>query len=136
MASKQALAITRIILQQYFTPIITIIGCFTNIINLIVLSNWKLKSSTNFYLKALSVIDMFFLLCGLLHCLDIIIEWICKIDLFMILKPIFQAGATSLNNLAVWTVCIFTIERYIVGMFIQSTFSLTEYHKLWKKYYL
>ena len=116
MASKDALIFTRIIFQQYFTPVITIIGCFTNILNLIVLSNWHLQSSTNVYLKALAVLDMSFLLSGFLHCLETIIESVCSINIFMFLKPIFQTSATLFNNLAVWTVCLFTMERYIVGI--------------------
>ena len=116
MTSEDALKLTRIIFQQYFTPVLTIIGCFTNIINLIVLSNWHLNSSTNVYLEALALLDMSFLISGLLHCLEKIIEFSCNIELFMIVKPTFQAAATLFNNLAVWTVCLFTVERYIVGM--------------------
>ena len=116
IASKEELLFTRILFQQYFTPIITIIGCLTNIINLIVLSKWHINSSTNVYLKSLAVLDMSFLLSGFLHCLEIIIETVCSVDFFMILKPIFQASATLFNNLAVWTVCLFTVERYVVGI--------------------
>ena len=116
MTSEDALNLTRIIFQQYFTPIITIIGCFTNIVNLIVLSNWHLNSSTNVYLEALALLDISFLISGLLQSLEKVIKFACNIELFMIVKPVFQASATLFNNLAVWTVCLFTVERYIVGM--------------------
>ena len=116
MASKEALNYTRIIIQQKFSPVITIIGLVTNIVNLIVLSNWHLQSSTNVYLEALAVFDISFLLAGYLHSLESSFEEVCGINWFMIIKPKFQACATLMSNLAVWTVCLFTIERFIVGI--------------------
>ena len=53
---------TRFYIQRVLTPIIVVIGIFGNLVTIVVLSQRRMKSSTNVYLRALAVSDSLYLI--------------------------------------------------------------------------
>lgn len=54
---------TRFWTQRVLTPIVVFIGIIGNLITIAVLSQRRMKSSTNTYLTALAVSDLLYLIC-------------------------------------------------------------------------
>ena len=75
MASDTTLALVRRFFQAQFTPAITSLGLAVNVVNLVVLLNCELTStstqSINAYLVTLTLADMAFLVGGLLEYLKV-----------------------------------------------------------------
>lgn len=57
---------TRFYIQEILTPIAVIIGVIGNLITIAVLTQRRMKSSTNTYLTALAVSDLIYLICSVL----------------------------------------------------------------------
>lgn len=54
---------TRFWIQRVLTPIIVFIGIIGNLVTIAVLTQRRMKSSTNTYLTALAVTDLLYLIC-------------------------------------------------------------------------
>ncbi|XP_060594671.1 FMRFamide peptide receptor frpr-18-like [Ruditapes philippinarum] len=61
-SNKEALDITRFVVQRVLVPIVTSVGFFGNIISIRVLTHRSMVSSTNCYLTALSIFDLLYLI--------------------------------------------------------------------------
>lgn len=60
------LAESRYYIQKVFTPVAVFIGVIGNLVTIAVLTQRRMKSSTNTYLTALAVSDLFYLVCSFL----------------------------------------------------------------------
>lgn len=54
---------TRFWIQRVLTPIVVIVGLIGNLVTIAVLTQHRMKCSTNIYLTALAVSDFFYLIC-------------------------------------------------------------------------
>lgn len=110
--TAESLRVTRLIVKQILIPIIATAGIVGNILNIIVLRNRKMRSSTNVYLSALAVCDMLYLIFTLtlsfIHCN---ISDQPKSAFYFI--PRARVLSDLFGNTAVWLTVAFTIERYI-----------------------
>lgn len=105
-------AATAYILKNYGIPIVILIGCIGNIMSFCVFVASHLKfQSSSIYLAFLSVVDTAFLLC-------LLVSWLWQLDINLIHRQgicqtvLYFSNATGF--LSVYTVVIFTIERWII----------------------
>lgn len=107
-----SLQVTRIIVKQILIPIIASAGIIGNILNIIVLRNRKMRSSTNVYLSALAVSDMLYLIftftLSFVHC-----NLPEQPESAFYFIPRARVLSDLFGNTAVWLTVAFTIERYI-----------------------
>ena len=104
---------TRFWVQRVLVPIIMIIGIIGNSITMIIMTRRRMRSSTNWYLAALAIFDMIYLIFTFIlslkhypnaHSIDYYLYW----NLF----PYFTMIADASSNTSVWLTVTFTIERY------------------------
>ncbi|KAH7638601.1 class a rhodopsin-like protein g-protein coupled receptor gprnna13-like protein [Dermatophagoides farinae] len=105
---------TRFWVQRVLVPIIMIIGIIGNSITMIIMTRRRMRSSTNWYLAALAIFDMIYLIFTFIlslkhypnaHSIDYYYYW----NLF----PYFTMITDASSNTSVWLTVTFTIERYI-----------------------
>ncbi|XP_061178549.1 FMRFamide receptor-like [Saccostrea echinata] len=110
--TAESLKVTRLVVKQILIPIIATAGIIGNILNIIVLRNRKMRSSTNVYLSALAVCDMLYLIFTLtlsfIHC-----NTADQPKSAFHFVPRARVFSDLFGNTAVWLTVAFTIERYI-----------------------
>nr|CAH8824120.1 unnamed protein product [Trichobilharzia regenti] len=104
--------LVRTICTQLLIPIVCIIGISTNVLNILVLARPKMNSSTNKYLLAVAVCDLFYGITLILLSLRPYKEFE-KEKFYMYLLPHIMAFGNLCSNTACWLTCAFTVERYI-----------------------
>lgn len=109
---KEALEITRLIVQKILSPTVSTVGFLGNTLSIIVLSRRRMQSSTNVYLIALSVCDLLYLFftvtLGFVHC-----SYRTQPKLAFYYIPYARVLADLFGNIAVWLTVSFTVERYV-----------------------
>ncbi|KAH9488458.1 hypothetical protein Btru_062750 [Bulinus truncatus] len=108
----ETLQTTRFIVQNVLTPVVATVGLLGNILNILVLFQPSMRTSTNVYLLVLSLADSVFLLFNLiLSILD------CRkrdlSDSAYHFNPYGRFVSNYSGNVAVWVTVVFTVERYI-----------------------
>nr|KAI8736924.1 thyrotropin-releasing hormone receptor-like [Biomphalaria glabrata] len=108
----ESLQTTRVIVQNVLTPVVATVGLLGNILNILVLFQPSMRTSTNVYLLVLSLADSVFLLFNLiLSILD------CRkrdlTDSAYHFNPYGRFLSNYSGNVAVWVTVVFTVERYI-----------------------
>lgn len=108
----ESLQTTRFVVQNILTPVIVTVGLLGNSLNILVLFQPSMRTSTNVYLLVLSLADSVFLVfnfaLSLLDCR--------KRDLFYSayhFNPYGRFISNFSGNVAVWVTVVFTVERYI-----------------------
>ncbi|CAE1326355.1 unnamed protein product [Acanthosepion pharaonis] len=111
-AGKEALEITRFIVQKILSPTVSAIGFLGNTLSIIVLSRRRMQSSTNVYLIALSVCDLLYLFFSVtlsfVHC-----SYRTQPKFAFYYIPYARVLADLFGNIAVWLTVSFTVERYV-----------------------
>lgn len=111
---KRDLKLTRTVVQRILVPIVTTFGVIANIINILVLSQKVMRtSSTNIYLTGLAICDVLYLI--LVFSLTFKhYSSIAHTKEFNFYKfHLGKALADVFSNTGVWLTLTFTIERYI-----------------------
>ncbi|CAL1532843.1 unnamed protein product [Lymnaea stagnalis] len=108
----ESLQATRFIVQNVLTPVVATVGLLGNILNILVLFQPSMRTSTNVYLLVLSLADSVFLLFNfILSVLD------CRKrdlgDSAYHFNPYGRFLSNYSGNVAVWITVVFTVERYI-----------------------
>nr|AKQ63009.1 orphan G-protein coupled receptor 14 [Platynereis dumerilii] len=105
---------TRFVIQKILVPIVVIVGVVLNCINIAVLTQKVMRtSSTNFYLTALACCDVLYLIFGLTMGLKHY-ESIKHTSTYARYRLPFGKPITdTCSNSGVWITLTFTIERYI-----------------------
>ena len=105
---------TRFVIQKILVPIVVILGVIGNGINIAVLTQKVMRtSSTNFYLTALACCDVLYLIFGLTLGLKHY-ESIKNTPTYIRYRLPFGKPITdTCSNTGVWITLTFTIERYI-----------------------
>ena len=108
------LTMTRYVVQRVLAPLVVLFGVAGNTINIIVLTQKVMRtSSTNTYLTALAIFDVLYLIFGLTMGLKHY-ESINNAPLYIrYRKPIGKPIVDTCSNTAIWLTLTFTIERYI-----------------------
>src|SRR6218665_388643 len=105
---------TRFWVQRVLVPTITVIGVVGNTITIVIMTRRRMRSSTNWYLAALAITDMIYLIFTFILSLkhypnarhtDYYFYWHCFPFLLMI--------TDAASNSSAWLTVTFTIERYI-----------------------
>ncbi|KAI0220218.1 FMRFamide receptor [Lamellibrachia satsuma] len=98
--TSEELRLTRIVVKLILIPIVVAFGVLGNIINIVVLTRKWMRSSTNYYLTALAIYDILYLV------------FVVTV-LLTSSNPIVVEFANIASNTGVWLTLTFTIERYI-----------------------
>lgn len=105
---------TRFWIQRVAVPLLLVIGVFGNLITVIIMTRRRMRSTTNMYLAALALVDMFYLmltfLLGLSHYPNMAQR---RFQLYWHLRPFLMMLTDACSNTSVWLTVTFTIERYI-----------------------
>ncbi len=112
----EALRIVRIICREYLTIIFAVCGTITNMINILILTRKNMRSSTNYYLTAMAIMDMLFLNAGVLNSLQVLFSEICISRFVSEIQNYSKIFITTISFNSVSIICAFTIERYIAGL--------------------
>ena len=107
---KHQLNNTRLVIQRVIVPIVVLIGVGGNVMNITVLTRRWMRSSTNCYLSALAICDIFYLACGFTLSFK---HYPSLKEIYYIWSPIGKPFVDIFSNTAVWLTLTFTIERYI-----------------------
>ena len=110
---QDTLATTRLVVQKVLIPTIVLFGVVGNMMTIAVLTRRCMRSSTNFYLTALAIYDILYLVFALTMSLNHYTtikstEWYIRYR-----KPIGKPFVDTASNTGVWLTLTFTIERYI-----------------------
>ncbi|XP_035828341.1 neuropeptide Y receptor type 5-like [Aplysia californica] len=107
-----SLQTTRFIVQTVLTPIIVVVGLLGNVLNILVLLQPNMRSSTNVYIMVLSLADSVYLAVNLalsfLACAKRGLP-----DFAYYFNPYGRFASNFSGNVAVWVCVIFTVERYV-----------------------
>ncbi|CAL8069276.1 unnamed protein product [Calicophoron daubneyi] len=104
--------VVRIAIWQIVVPIVCVIGVTANIMNIVVLARPRMSSSTNIYLLALAICDLFYGFTFFLLALRTF-DYFETMQLYMTALPTIMTFGDLWNNYASWLTCAFTIERFI-----------------------
>lgn len=108
----ESLQNTRFVVQEILTPVIVPIGLLGNILNIIVLFQPSMRTSTNVYLLVLSLADTVFLVFHLaLSILDCRKRGLHHSAYYF--NPYGRFMSNYSGNVGVWVTVVFTVERYI-----------------------
>lgn len=109
---QQTLETTRFVVLKVVALIIIIAGVFGNVINILILSKRSMKSSTSYYLCALAVYDILYLISALTMTF-VHYKEIRDNGLYFRYKNICGRALTDTwSNTGVWLTVTFTVERY------------------------
>lgn len=108
----ESLKTTRFVVQNVLTPIVATVGLLGNILNILVLFQPSMRTSTNVYLLVLSLADSVFLLFNfILSILDCSRRDLAETAYHF--NPYGRFVSNYSGNVAVWVTVVFTVERYI-----------------------
>ncbi|XP_059174803.1 G-protein coupled receptor daf-37-like [Physella acuta] len=108
----ESLRTTRFVVQNVLTPIVATVGLLGNILNILVLFQPSMRTSTNVYLLVLSLADSVFLLFNfILSILDCSRRDLAETAYHF--NPYGRFVSNYSGNVAVWVTVVFTVERYI-----------------------
>lgn len=110
--TSPSLASTRFIVQTVITPIVVTIGLLGNVLNMLVLVQPTMRTSTNVYLLVLSLADSVYLIFSFaLSFVD------CRLPGLSYTAYTFNTYGRTISdlagNIAVWIIVVFTVERYV-----------------------
>lgn len=109
---EQTLETTRFFVLKVVALIVIIVGVIGNVINILILSKRSMKSSTSYYLCALAVFDILYLISALTMTL-MHYEELRDNELYFRYKNICGRVLTDTwSNTGVWLTVTFTVERY------------------------
>ncbi|XP_065212722.1 FMRFamide receptor-like isoform X2 [Planococcus citri] len=105
---------TRFWIQRVLTPIIVFIGIIGNLVTIAVLTQRRMKSSTNTYLTALAVTDLLYLICFFLLSLQHYSgSDDSKYQFYWRILPFIFWYIDASSGTSTWLTVSFTLERYI-----------------------
>ena len=110
--TPQSLALTRFIVQTILVPIVVTIGLLGNVLNIVVLSHPKMRTSTNVYIMVLALADTFYLVFSFALSFARCSNHDQSYAAFQFI-PYGRVISDTAGNTAVWITVIFTIERYV-----------------------
>ncbi|KAG8183902.1 hypothetical protein JTE90_002470 [Oedothorax gibbosus] len=111
---RNFLLYTRFLVQRILVPSIMTVGIVGNIITIVIMTRRRMRSSTNYYLAALAIFDMMYLIFTFILSLshypripdpDNYVYWS--------LRPYILMLTDASSNSSVWLTVTFTVERYI-----------------------
>ncbi|KAL8575980.1 hypothetical protein ACOMHN_051998 [Nucella lapillus] len=107
-----SLASTRFMVQTIITPIVVTVGLLGNILNILVLVQPTMRTSTNVYLLTLSIADCVYLI------FSFTLSFVgCRRRGLSYAAYAFNTYGRTISdmagNIAVWIIVIFTVERYV-----------------------
>lgn len=112
VADAESLQTTRFVVQSILTPVIVTIGLLGNFLNILVLFQPSMRTSTNVYLLVLSIADSIFLVCNFaLSLLDCRKRGLSYSAYHF--NPYGRFMSNFSGNVGVWVTVVFTVERYI-----------------------
>ena len=117
---EQLLEIVRVICREYLTIIFALFGTITNLINVVILTEKNMRSSTNYYLTVLAILDMLFLNAGVINSFSLFFKQYCSSLIGSQVHIYSRLFISTASNNAVTIICAFTVERYFAGMKISN----------------
>ncbi|XP_070208373.1 G-protein coupled receptor daf-37-like [Littorina saxatilis] len=107
-----SLASTRFVVQTIVTPIVVTIGLLGNLLNILVLVQPNMRTSTNVYLLTLAMADSIYLI------FSFTLSFVgCRRRNLSYAAYAFNTYGRTISdtagNIAVWIIVIFTVERYV-----------------------
>lgn len=112
MTVAESLQTTRFVVQSVLTPVIVTIGLLGNFLNILVLLQPSMRTSTNVYILVLSIADSVFLAFNFaLSFLDCRKKGLSYTAYHF--NPYGRFMSNFSGNAGVWVTVVFTVERYI-----------------------
>lgn len=100
--------------QRVFVPFIMVVGIVGNTITMVIMTRRRMRSSTNWYLAALAIFDMLYLIFTFILSLK---HYPNAYDVtyyaYWYMIPFSHMITDAASNTSVWLTVTFTIERYI-----------------------
>jgi len=107
-----SLASTRFVVQTIVTPVVVSVGLLGNLLNILVLVQPTMRTSTNVYLLTLALADIVYLV------FSFTLSFVgCRRRGLSYAAYAFNTYGRTISdmagNIAVWIIVIFTVERYV-----------------------
>lgn len=110
---EEVLAMTRFVVQNILNPTVVAFGLVGNSVNIAVLTRRWMKSSTNYYLTALALYDIFYLALAFIMSATHYNFIGANHNYVRYRRLLVRPLTDTCSNTGVWITLTFTVERYI-----------------------